>query len=527
MVLRTGLRLIALTAALCGGCNLVFGIHGGELEGTGGGAAATLSVSPSQTTLLARASLQLTATLGGSAASVTWKLLDANAGALSPSGLYTAPASAGTFHVEATTLSTPAQTAKATIEVVAMVPPVVIASTGELSNATGHGTQSHLAYAQGAAQWWFFDDSSAAGTLTTKVSDDFSSWKAGASLTLPHGNSRDGRDLDVAYRQLGGHDIVHVSQGFLASLAYGRYHVRAVLSRDEIAFGPVQTVDPGGSMLGGDDPPDGTSTIILPDGLVIDTTGYQYTPSLGLPGGLSGNCGKGDVDVFTSDVTDDGVSSFDKATWSPQVLWCVPGHVQARKLLQVGDFVVLLYVDGGSLMPNTGENTNVQMDFRQSSTGFWFPPEGGTKKTPPSVFATDFVFDLDDWAAVVLGGAVHAVRRGPSTFEHRVMTTPSTSSTAWRDGAPIPAQQTLGASGLFLAPYGPGLVLVAISSDGGSVLYTAFDGTAWSPSWETLSFTTGGANFLGGFAPESGPRPAVIWTQAAGESYAVAGFQLP
>ncbi len=79
-----------------------------------------------------------------------------------------------------------------------------------------------------------------------------------------------------------------------------------------------------------------------------------------------------------------------------------------------------------------------------------------------------------------------------------------------------------------------GAVATCLSSDRPSslgasaestVLYTAFDGNLWA--WGLLANVGNDAGYLSGFAPESGAKPAVIWTQPAGGSYGIGGALLP
>ena len=94
-------------------------------------------------------------------------------------------------------------------------------------------------------------------------------------------------------------------------------------------------------------------------------------------------------------------------------------------------------------------------------------------------------------------------------------------------GGTIPQQPTLPASGLFLAPYGDGLVLMALGPNQGStVVYTAFAGGSWS-AWAQLVDVNSPAAWLSGFTPATGAKPAVIWTAPATSGYAIAGALLP
>src|SRR4051794_17271396 len=77
-----------------------------------------LSIAPGEATVEIREQQQFAAHLQGPGSSeVTWKVEEAQGGAISAEGLYTAPATAGTYHVVATTVSPPQVSAKATVTV--------------------------------------------------------------------------------------------------------------------------------------------------------------------------------------------------------------------------------------------------------------------------------------------------------------------------------------------------------------------------------------------------------------------------
>src|SRR5262249_11842737 len=59
----------------------------------------------------------VTGTVGGQATGVTWSVQEAGGGTVDSSGHYTAPASAGTFHVIATSMADPTKKDTATITV--------------------------------------------------------------------------------------------------------------------------------------------------------------------------------------------------------------------------------------------------------------------------------------------------------------------------------------------------------------------------------------------------------------------------
>jgi hypothetical protein len=476
-------------------------------------------------TLLANTTLNFSA---GPGTPVTWSIVeaaDAGPGMVTAQGAYTAPPNAGTYHLRA---SSGGHTATAAITVVKTVTPVTIVGTGELPTATGHGSQRHLAYAQGTGQWWLFHDpTSPTNVLAATYSNDFGNWTSGGNVALTNDTSGDGRDLTVAYRSINGHDVVHISQGYHYQ-KLGRYHIRALLKSGAIQFeNPIDiNYDESGQSI-----PDGPATAILANGLVVDGTGQTTTPDA--PPLM---CGFGDFNVYTSAVLDDGTTNFSQlsAFNQDQVLWCIGSISLARQILVLGNVAVHLAADGE---PPANILTNLRPDVPpDAGVTAWLPVEpygqadAGTVPLP-AVFATpsNFYFDRNDWTAAVRNGVAHAVLRTQNgTFEHRIMSMDA-SGPNWQPGGTFSSTlSTPPGSGLVLVPYADSLLLLAISSDG-HIEYSAYDdiSTSWS-AWVELCMVPSSANYLSGFAPESGPKPAIIWTEAAGDAgYGIAGALLP
>jgi hypothetical protein len=99
----------------------------------------TVAVNPPTATLDACRALVLTATVGNAKdGSVTWSVLEGSAGGtVAGNGIYTAPRTAGTYHVVATSVADPARTAQATLTVgaekvvsVALTPSTVTVAAG-------------------------------------------------------------------------------------------------------------------------------------------------------------------------------------------------------------------------------------------------------------------------------------------------------------------------------------------------------------------------------------------------------------
>jgi hypothetical protein len=78
----------------------------------------SIAVSPTELTIFTGRSQQFTATVSGTDnPAVTWSIQEANAGSINSSGLYVAPASAGTFHVVAASVADKTKTTTATVHV--------------------------------------------------------------------------------------------------------------------------------------------------------------------------------------------------------------------------------------------------------------------------------------------------------------------------------------------------------------------------------------------------------------------------
>lgn len=474
-----------------------------------------VSVTPKVASTLADTTVRFAGAVAGSVdTGFTWSVVDANGGTITADGVYRAPTSAGVYHVRATSHVNPDRTADATITVATSAAPVVIASAGTVAFAVGQPTQTHLVHATGAGQWWlFYDDSAAPTKVHTQYSSDFATWTAGDDLTLPEPNVGDGRALGVAYRALGGHDVVHLSQPGTDPMTL-RYHTRALITPGAIAFGTPESFAAAANLN------DGTASVITSGGRVIDATGLQGTP----PVPDIGNCGYGDVVTWESTMLDTGLVGFATA-WAEHVQWCVQNTVNARQLLADGETVYELYVDG----VDGGKPVDILMNVRYPD-GTWLPlPIPGTTVRPYDAFPELPAqgMELADWMAAIHGGKVHLVRRLGGTgdvYQHRIF---DPLARTWSSGTPIPAQASVPGSGLYLAPYGDGLLLVAIAADVDSrIRYSYWDRSTWS-AWRTLIAGPANRTTLGGATPDDGTAPALVWTQPDVGVFKIAGARLP
>lgn len=145
----------------CGGTNVC-------TAGTCGAAPVVVSVtvSPRTASTVTGGSVQLTASVTGATnTAVTWAVTETSGGAVSASGLYTAPASGGTFHVVAKSVADTSKTDTATITVtVPTSPPAAPASVA----ATGACKSITLSWpvASDASSYTVKRSTSAGGTFT-------------------------------------------------------------------------------------------------------------------------------------------------------------------------------------------------------------------------------------------------------------------------------------------------------------------------------------------------------------------------
>jgi len=121
-----------------------------------------IHISPLPKTVFMKETLQLSARLlDGTPVAVTWALLGKGPGSVSPTGLYTAPATPNDYHVVATSLSDPTVTGTGTIK----VPPLDIQVSPKMASVALGSTQQFTVEVSGitnkAVEWI-----TSGGTLT-------------------------------------------------------------------------------------------------------------------------------------------------------------------------------------------------------------------------------------------------------------------------------------------------------------------------------------------------------------------------
>jgi hypothetical protein len=138
-------------------------------------------VSPATATVAAGAERQFAAAVTGTAnTAVTWSLQEGvAAGAVDATGLYVAPAAAGTFHVVATSVADPSRSDVALVTVTATPPPppppppppavtvTVTPRSGTVDECQALTFQASVAGTTNGAVTWSLQEGATAGTIST------------------------------------------------------------------------------------------------------------------------------------------------------------------------------------------------------------------------------------------------------------------------------------------------------------------------------------------------------------------------
>src|SRR4029453_1381287 len=126
------------------GCSGGVGASAGSAEGSG-----SLVVSPGATALPVRRTVTFTATRNGTPAPVSWSVQEPGGGRIDGAGTYTAPPTAGTFHVVATESTEPGSIAIATVTVTPS--PVQVTISPSAVTLVAGGTAQFSATVSGTA----------------------------------------------------------------------------------------------------------------------------------------------------------------------------------------------------------------------------------------------------------------------------------------------------------------------------------------------------------------------------------------
>ena len=365
---------------------------------------------------------------------------------------------------------------------------VTITSVGTITQPTGLSQETHLLYATHSARWWlFWIEAAQPYEIQTLSSPDFVTWTAATPLQLPASHDEQGGDFSVAYADIAGVDVVHLTLGVHypdvdAGPDRRHLHARASLSGGAIVYEMLEQVsmvtDP--ALSGPNGEPDGPATIVASDGRVWDSSGW------------ANYMGTGNEVAWESAGFDLG-TSWDGMFGIEQGLAAEAHTVNARTFAVAGGSLVALW----ELADQEPDPTNVA--WSKNGPLGWGPPANVFSASPQSA---------NDWDVVeVSANDLRVVRRTVAmTFDHLRY-----DGMTWTTLPAPPTDPGLVDAGLVLLANGSRIAVVTIAGDAdASVRVIVWDGSAWGP-WSTLEGTTASRRYLSAWS--SPGHNAVLWTQ--------------
>jgi hypothetical protein len=411
--------------------------------------------------------------------------------------------------------------------------PVSIVSTG-VSTESGNAQQQHLVFATNSQRWWFFYIDADPTKLKARWSIDFVTWTDDAALTLPIGHGGEGRDFSVAYKNIGGHDVIHAATALHDAPVRQVWDTRATITGPTITweapslvhdYDDLDNIDGGlteaGSQADYGCDPDGVGVAIGASGRVYIATSWVTVPG----------CCYCDSNFGTSLNVDDG-TTWDAGFQSPLFHITVPGTTSARQVLALSTGEMI----GGWEVADNDPPSDVA--WGGTAGGAWNPNDSDDMSfwvfPQPQYASYPQVQEKNDWSFCRIDdNDIHAVHRKyvllgdgsvtpvNSVFEHyRFDGAGWTFQSALADDPGIPA------SGVTLVTNGTSLLVAAIAQDDyNSIRYATWNGTSWS-AWSSLVGADAGAAtraFVSGTNCADPEHPAILWTEGAGAPYQVIG----
>lgn len=361
---------------------------------------------------------------------------------------------------------------------------VNITSVGAITEPTGLAQETHLLYATHSGRWWlFWIEDTQPYELQATSSPDFVTWTDATPLDLPASHGEQGGNYSVAYADIAGVDVVHITIDLHfpdadAGPDRRHFHARASLSGGAILYDTPEQV----TMV--TDPalvdPDGPATIVTSDERVWDSSGW------------ANYMGTGNEVAWESEGFDLG-TSWDGMLGLQQNLAAEAHTVNARTFAVAGGSLVALW----ELADQEPDPTNVA--WSKLGTLGW--------GTAANVFPGNSQ-SANDWDVVeVSANDLRVVRRAlDGSFDHLRY-----DGMTWTTLPAPPPDPGLADSGLVLLTDGTRVAVVTIASDAASsVRLLVWDGAAWG-AWSTLEGSTASRRYLSAWS--SPGHNAVLWTQ--------------
>lgn len=370
---------------------------------------------------------------------------------------------------------------------------VGITSVGTVSNATGLSAGTHLVYATHAKLWWlFWIDSTESKAIHTSYSPDFVSWTAGGTLPLAVDMQGQGGNFSVAYADVQGADVVHLSVDGFATNDPTRHHLhaRALVQGTTITFGGI--ADLGDVPQASDTDPDGPATFVDVHGTVWDATGWST--ALG---------GVGNEAIALSTAPEQGGATWTGGFGMQPNVYSAMGNVHSRAFATAGANLLVALCDAADTPAPTPTSSNVE----------WMEWDGAAWTGPTAVFAPGKMQSPNDWGVATLSdGHMHVARRATDgSFDHvrydgmtwTTLGAPPVDTLGWATG-----------QGVVVLASGTNAAIVAIASDtANTIRMITWTGTAWG-QWTTIEGSMASRGWVSGW---SGPKnDAIVWTEGDG-----------
>jgi hypothetical protein len=341
----------------------------------------------------------------------------------------------------------------------------IVAAAGSVSYPTGNAQQVHVIFPVHDGRAWYFYVDDDVTQIKTRISSDLVTWAPGPTIVLPvtQGFEGYGSNIDVAYADIGGADVVHV----IASLdSYAVTHFRTRIVGGTFTT-PSTTVDVNGSSC----QVDGPGTLVTANGHVFDVTGLDNSHGT--------YC---DMDLYSSSIVDDGGAGWNATFAQTGYYVTVPGTTSAHQLVPLAANEVL------GAYANGEETVYEPISWAKTTGGLW--PDAGAASVFGALPGNYNGCGYDDWAICRQSdGEYHAVRHLTTTadhadaFDHAIYD----GGVAWSTGQIVPPVQQ--------SPFNQGVVLVSDTNPAHGLLLAVLgidEVTIWVTVWDPVAVNWGG-----------------------------------
>lgn len=366
--------------------------------------------------------------------------------------------------------------------------------------ATGNPGQSHLIYGPSTGLWYCFYLSGTQTLNLAYASSINSTWTlASPSFTLANPHNQEGRDFGFDRVTISGVDYVHMCSTYAVSTTSTKsYHSRFSLNSTGWATTNSETQETTRSSSSSTIP-SGASVIVDSGGKVAECNSF-----------ISSGSAMTDQ-RFLQYPNADTAAAWTIGTPTQNVSFTATTYVTSNAFADLGS---------GNLL-NVCDNASTTGAFTQLEWSKW----GGTSWTTAATVLASSVTSAAtcNWGMVARTTTeIHlvALSNNSSTYVHRIF-----NGTAWSNGGTINTLNIGTSSGIFLATDGTSVWMVIVDSTG-RIAYCKYSGGTWS-AWATLEVAGASSrSHVTGVKTVSAGAIGVIWTEANGSNFNIAGSVL-